>query len=203
LSAAFVIHFLQPEKQSQLDLSDQSGIAGPSQVQPIEQSCHRPAMPAATSRRGDLPLGQFVSDLLDRQVAKLDHDRPHCWGRLVSCVILCKSVKSARQSSWGGAVTFAKKVASLAESFSKPIAFHDFFGPVTLAASTQLATVSPNVTEQEMTRAFYYDWYSECVDQLPPVENGRIYPAEGSGHDLTLDSSIIKRPDAIVRATSS
>jgi hypothetical protein len=33
-------------------------------------------MPATTTRRGDLLLGQFVSDLLDRQVAKLDQDRP-------------------------------------------------------------------------------------------------------------------------------
>jgi hypothetical protein len=33
-------------------------------------------MPAATARRGDLPFGQLVSDLLDRQVAQLDQDRP-------------------------------------------------------------------------------------------------------------------------------
>jgi hypothetical protein len=45
-------------------------------VQPIEQPCHRPAVPAATTRSGDLPLGQLVSDLLNRQVAKLDQDRP-------------------------------------------------------------------------------------------------------------------------------
>src|SRR5215469_15777326 len=33
-------------------------------------------MPATTTRRGDLLLGQFVGDLLDRQVAKLNQDRP-------------------------------------------------------------------------------------------------------------------------------
>ena len=32
-------------------------------------------MPAATARRGDLPLGQFVSDLLDGQMTKLNQDR--------------------------------------------------------------------------------------------------------------------------------
>jgi hypothetical protein len=47
-----------------------------SQVQPIEQPCHRSAMPAAIARRSELPLGQLVSDLLDRQVARLDQDRP-------------------------------------------------------------------------------------------------------------------------------
>jgi hypothetical protein len=33
-------------------------------------------MPAATARRGDLPLGPLASDLLDRQVPQLDQDRP-------------------------------------------------------------------------------------------------------------------------------
>jgi hypothetical protein len=35
-----------------------------------------PAMPAANARHGDLSLGQLVSELLDRQVPKLDQDRP-------------------------------------------------------------------------------------------------------------------------------
>ena len=43
-------------------------------------------MPATTTRRGDLLLGQFVSDLLDRQVAKLNQDRPQC---------LCLSIRFA------------------------------------------------------------------------------------------------------------
>lgn len=104
--------------------------------------------------------------------------------------------------TWGGGVTFAKKVAALAEAFAKPVAFHDCSGPVTLAVSTQLAMVCPNVAEQEITRAFYYGWYHECVDQLPPIEQGRIRPAEGPGHGLTLDPAILSRPDAIVRATA-
>ena len=105
--------------------------------------------------------------------------------------------------TWGGGITFAKKVGALAEAFAKPVAFHDCSGPVTLAVSTQLAMVFPNVAEQEMTRAFYFDWYGECVDQLPPVENGRIRPAEGPGHGLTLDSKMMTRGDAIIRVTEA
>jgi len=41
-------------------------------VQSIKQPCHRSTVPATTTRRGDLLLGQFVSDLLDRQVAQLE-----------------------------------------------------------------------------------------------------------------------------------
>jgi hypothetical protein len=43
-------------------------------------------MPATTTRSGALPLGQLVSDLLDRQVTKLDQDRPQR---------LCISIRSA------------------------------------------------------------------------------------------------------------
>jgi hypothetical protein len=46
------------------------------QAETIEQPCHNPAVPSATARRSDLPLGQLVSDLLDRQVAKLDQEQP-------------------------------------------------------------------------------------------------------------------------------
>jgi hypothetical protein len=62
-------------------------LARSSQVQPIEQPCHRPAMPAATARRGGLPLCQLVSDLLDRQVAQLDQDQPQR---------LCRFAQSSR-----------------------------------------------------------------------------------------------------------
>lgn len=103
--------------------------------------------------------------------------------------------------TWGGGVTFARKVAALAEAFSRPVAFHDCSGPVTLAVSTHLAMACPNVVEQEITRAFYFGWYAECVDQLPPVENGFIRPAEGHGLGMSLAAGVTSRPDAIVRVT--
>jgi len=69
-------------------------LARSSQVQPIEQRCHSPAVRSATARRSDLPLGQLVSDLLDRQVAKLDQDQPQrvC---VPVCLVLVKPVKDA------------------------------------------------------------------------------------------------------------
>ena len=54
--------------------------------------------------------------------------------------------------TWGGGLTFAKKVAAFAEAFAKPVAFHDCSDPVTLAVSTHLAMACPNVVEQEITR---------------------------------------------------
>jgi galactonate dehydratase len=105
--------------------------------------------------------------------------------------------------TWGGGLTFAKKVAALAEAFAKPVAFHDCSGPVTLTVSTHLAIACPNVVEQEITRGFYYGWYHECVDQLPPVENGFIRPPEGPGLGLALAADILNRPGAIQRVTDA
>lgn len=72
---------------------------------------------------------------------------------------------------------------------------------MTLAVSTHLAMVCPNVVEQEIARAFYHGWYADYVDRLPPLENGFIRPGEGAGLGLSLVADITSRPDAIVRVT--
>ena len=100
---------------------------------------------------------------------------------------------------WAGGVTLARKVAALAEACARPIAFHDCSGPVTLAVSTHLALSLRNVREQEFTRAFYYGWYHEFVDQLPPVENGHISVPREPGLGMALRPDIFGRSDAIHR----
>ena len=103
--------------------------------------------------------------------------------------------------TWAGGVTAAKKVAALAEARSRPIAFHDCSGPVTLAVSTHLALNLRNVREQEIARGFYYTWYQEFVDHLPPINNGRITIPDGPGLGLDLLPELTSRPDAIHRIT--
>lgn len=48
----------------------------------------------------------------------------------------------------------------------------------------------PNVAEQEFTRAFYYGWYGDCIDGLPPIENGmiRVSGEAGLGVRLKVDT---------------
>lgn len=101
--------------------------------------------------------------------------------------------------TWAGGVTAARKVAALAEARARPIAFHDCSGPVTLAVSTHLALSLPNVREQEIARGFYYAWYREFVDHLPPIENGMITVPDGPGLGLDLMPGLEKRADAIYR----
>ncbi|TFH43045.1 MAG: mandelate racemase/muconate lactonizing enzyme family protein [Lysobacterales bacterium] len=103
--------------------------------------------------------------------------------------------------TWGGGITFAMQAASSAQAAGKPIAFHDCSGPVTLASSTHLALACPNVIEQEITRAFYYGWYHELVDALPPLENGFIRTPSGPGLGLDLLPEVERRADASLRVT--
>lgn len=104
--------------------------------------------------------------------------------------------------TWGGGITFAKKAAGMAESFAKPVAFHDCSGPVTLTCSTHLALNCPNVVEQEIARAFYHGWYHQMVDTPPPLENGFIQAPEGPGLGLALNKQVYLRDDATIRTSS-
>ncbi len=104
--------------------------------------------------------------------------------------------------TWGGGITFARKAAALAEAFSRPIAFHDCSGPVTLSVSTHLALALPNVAEQEITRAFYYGWYQQCLDALPPIENGMIRAPSGTGLGVALAPAVLESDAVIIRHSS-
>jgi galactonate dehydratase len=105
--------------------------------------------------------------------------------------------------TWGGGISFAHEAAKQAQAAGKSIAFHDCSGPVTLASSTHLALASPNVREQEITRAFYYGWYHELVDTVPPLEKGFIRVPPGPGLGLALLPELDRRDDATLRVTAA
>ena len=105
--------------------------------------------------------------------------------------------------TWGGGITVAHKVAALAEAAGLPIAFHDCSGPVTLAASVQLALACPNVVEQEIARAFYHGWYGDLVDSPPPLDEGMIRAPDGPGLGLELREEVLAAEDAVVRRSTT
>jgi L-alanine-DL-glutamate epimerase-like enolase superfamily enzyme len=84
-----------------------------------------------------------------------------------------------------------------------PIAFHDCSGPVTLASSVHLALACPNADEQEITRGFYYGWYHELVDVLPPLSDGMIAAPDGPGLGMKLRADLTERDTAVIRTSRS
>ena len=105
--------------------------------------------------------------------------------------------------TWCGGISEAKKIASLAETFHRPIAPHDCSGPVALMACIHLCLNVPNALIQETVRAFYSGWYKELVTTLPKIEKGHVYPPEGPGLGTDILPAVFDRADIHVTATDA
>jgi len=105
--------------------------------------------------------------------------------------------------TWCGGISEAKKIASLAETFHRPIAPHDCSGPVALMACIHLCLNVPNALIQETVRAFYSGWYKELVTTLPKIENGHVYPPEGPGLGTDILPAVFDRADIHVTTTEA
>jgi galactonate dehydratase len=96
--------------------------------------------------------------------------------------------------SWCGGIGEAKKIATLAEAWGRPVAPHDCTGPVVLTASVHLSLNCPNALVQEIVRAFTTGWYRELLTDLPEIRDGFVYPMTGPGLGTRL------RPDRFAAA---
>ncbi|TMH05569.1 MAG: mandelate racemase/muconate lactonizing enzyme family protein [Betaproteobacteria bacterium] len=102
---------------------------------------------------------------------------------------------------WTGGLTEGRKIASLAETWHRPFAPHDCIGPVGFVAAVHMSFSQPNTLIQESVRAFYRGWYNELVTAVPRIENGYVYPMEGSGLGVELQPAVFKRQDLTIRRT--
>jgi len=103
--------------------------------------------------------------------------------------------------AWCGGLSEARKIANMAEAAELPVTLHDCTGPIVFAASCALSATLPNVNYQEAVRAYFTGWYTEVVDVLPKIENGRVTPLPGAGLGLRLKPEVFERPDATVRVS--
>ena len=103
--------------------------------------------------------------------------------------------------TWTGGISEARRIASLAEIYHKPIAPHDCTGPVALMASVHLCMNAPNALIQETVRAHYKGWYLDLVDRLPRIEDGYVYAPTDPGLGMALRPEILKQSDAEVRVS--
>ena len=103
--------------------------------------------------------------------------------------------------AWCGGLSEARKIANMAEASELPVTLHDCTGPIVYAASCALSATLPNASYQEAVRAYFSGWYTEIVDNLPLVVDGRIAPLEGAGLGLGLRPELFERSDATKRMT--
>src|SRR5690606_6674836 len=104
--------------------------------------------------------------------------------------------------SWCGGITEARKIATLADAYQKPVAPHDCTGPVVLMASLHLAFASPNAIFQEVVRAFLATFYRDLVTELPVLNKGYLELPTAPGLGTELAPGLKDREDAVVRRTT-
>lgn len=96
---------------------------------------------------------------------------------------------------WTGGISEARKVASLADAYSVPVAPHDCTGPATLAACVHLTASQPNGLIQETVRAFLRTWYDELVTGLPEMNGDTLTVPTQPGHGVVLREGVAESPD--------
>ncbi len=105
--------------------------------------------------------------------------------------------------SWCGGIGEAKKIATLAEAWDRPVAPHDCTGPVVLTASVHVSLNCPNTLIQETVRAFTTGWYREVITELPEIRDGFVYPMKGPGLGTKLQPRRLAAADCERRMTKA
>jgi len=91
--------------------------------------------------------------------------------------------------AWCGGVAMAVEVAGLVRAAGRRLALHDVSGPVTWAASLQLAQAVAVPVHVECARLAVAGRYRGIAEDLPDPRTGR--PPDGLGHGLELAPSYL------------
>ena len=100
--------------------------------------------------------------------------------------------------TWAGGITESKKIATMAETWKRPVAMHDCTGPFTLFAGLHLAINATNAVYQETVRAYLRISYPELVTEGVTVEQGHILAPTKPGIGTTLLPEVRSRPDVTI-----
>jgi L-alanine-DL-glutamate epimerase-like enolase superfamily enzyme len=99
---------------------------------------------------------------------------------------------------WGGGISEAKKIATMAEAYYLPVAPHNCGGPVLHFASAHLAANLTNLFILETVRRHYLESFQDLVTDMLVPENGELPLPPGPGLGIDLAPGIADRPDAVV-----
>lgn len=103
---------------------------------------------------------------------------------------------------WVGGLSEAKRIATLAAAYHRPVAPHDCTGPVVYSAGTHLCLATPNAMIQEGVRAYYHGWYQDVLTELPHAENGSVAAPSGPGLGTCLQPDFLKREGVKVQTSA-
>jgi galactonate dehydratase len=99
---------------------------------------------------------------------------------------------------WCGGISEAKKIASLAETFHLPVAFHNYGGPILNFASAHVAAAINNLMMLETGRDLISKWTGEIITQPIHISNGYMMLPEEPGLGVSLSPNLLGREDLVV-----
>ncbi|MFD5701461.1 galactonate dehydratase [Streptomyces lasiicapitis] len=100
--------------------------------------------------------------------------------------------------SHAGGITEVLRIAALAETYGALLAPHCPLGPIALAASLQVAWVTPNFLIQEQSRGIHYNKRADLLSYVVDTEPFRF--TDGYAHRTALPGLGVEVDEAAVRA---
>lgn len=104
---------------------------------------------------------------------------------------------------WCGGITQARKIATLADSYSIPFTLHNCGGPLVGIASLHLAASQPNLMIMESVRKFYETLFPDVITVNPVPRNGAFSLPQGPGLGTELKPEVWSMPDVRLRVTTA
>lgn len=100
--------------------------------------------------------------------------------------------------SHAGGISEVRRIAALAETYGALLAPHCPLGPISLAASLQVAFATPNFLIQEQSIGIHYNVGSELLDYVVDPEpfrfvDGHIARFDRPGLGITVDEAAVRR----------
>ncbi|MEV4495601.1 galactonate dehydratase [Micromonospora arborensis] len=100
--------------------------------------------------------------------------------------------------SHAGGISEVRRIAALAETYGALLAPHCPLGPISLAASLQVAFATPNFLIQEQSIGIHYNAGSELLDYLVDPEpfrfvDGHIARLDRPGLGITVDEAAVRK----------
>lgn len=100
---------------------------------------------------------------------------------------------------WCGGISEAKKIATLAETYHVPVAFHNYGGPILSFASAHVAASLPNFMILETGRDLLEKWTAEFVTESIRISDGHMSIPKGPGLGTSLSPALLSREDLILK----
>ncbi|MEW1864941.1 galactonate dehydratase [Streptomyces sp. NPDC088194] len=121
------------------------------------------------------------------------------YGRAEFLPVLSAGIAVAQPDlSHAGGITEVTRIAALADTFGAQLAPHCPLGPISLAASLQVAFCTPNFLIQEQSLGIHYNKEADLLSYLVDTEPFRF--VDGHAHRTTLPGLGIDVDEAAVRA---